>query len=209
MIILAIDTSSPQASLVLWDSATDETVWQHSFITDRSHNSKIFTSLKQALEANDQPWDLIVIGTGPGSYSGVRVGIAAANGISLAMNTEVIGTSSLVAYSKESDFRVVGDARRNSFFLAEINQRSLVAEPKLLDSEAMKKELECKTSPVYSMDSHVAEQFELIKHRYPSAKNLAQHVGKAPTPTSPQAIEPHYLRPPFITKAKKKPVPGF
>lgn len=209
MTILAIETSSPQASLAVWDSTNRKTIWQDSFITERRHNAKIFDALQQAIDLSVQPWDLIAIGIGPGSYGGVRVGIAAANGISIAKNIVTTGISSLEAYSEEADYLVVGDARRNSYYLAEVKQHQLTGEPELLDKKALSKQIASSDSPIFTMDKSVADQYQSIQHQYPSAERLAIRASQLDAPTTLQVIEPHYLRPPFITQAKKKPVPGF
>jgi tRNA threonylcarbamoyl adenosine modification protein YeaZ len=210
--ILAIETSSPQASLSLFDSGKE--VWGTRFETDRSHNSKIFAPLCDALDFCDRKLDFIAIGIGPGSYSGVRVGIAAANGISLALDVPVVGVSSLEAYDAgDSDYLVVGDARRKTFFVAAVSKGIRVGEPELMDQDEFEKRIcLCGDQPVFTMDQVVSDQYQTVEHRYPAAENIAIRAacrfGKGRgLPLKP--VEPHYLRAPYITKAKKKPVPGF
>ena len=67
--------------------------------------------------------------------------------------------------------------------------------------------------PIYTMDQPVADRFEKVEHRYPTAENIAIRAeslfDSEAKENRMRPLEPHYLRPPFITKAKKKPVPGF
>ena len=206
--ILAIETSSPQASIAVWNPVGENTIWSQTFVTDRRHNSVIFEHIEQALEAADGGLDRIAIGKGPGSYSGVRVGIATANGIAIALGIPVVGVSSLLAYSTDPQrYYVAGDARRNTYFLTEVGGE-VAAEPELLPRDEFEGQIGKVEGPVFSMDESVVEQFEQIKLGYPSAEMIALKA-IAIDPLKQAPIEPHYLRPPYITKAKKKPVPGF
>jgi len=206
--ILAIETSSPQASMCLFDAG--KKVWSESFVTDRSHNSKIFHPLKEALDICERKLDLLVVGLGPGSYSGVRVGIAAANGIGMSLGVQVVGVSSLLAYdSGTSNYLVAGDARRKTFFWAEVGAGCLIGEPDLLgESEFASRIDHANGPPVYTMDQSLVDQFSKVVLRFPSAENLLSQRLLIPEHDG-IPIEPHYLRLPYITQAKKKPVPGF
>lgn len=207
--ILGLETSSPRASLCLYDNG--KVLWESHFETDRSHNSKLFTPLNEALDFCQRKLDLIAIGVGPGSYSGVRVGIAAANGISLALGVPVVGISSLLAFDAErKDYQVVGDARRKTFYIASITDGSLAGEPVLLDEAGLTASLN--DGAIFTMDRTVADAFEQTELRFPTAEGIAYRASLqfsigSDLPTAP--VEPHYLRAPYITKAKKKPIPGF
>jgi len=123
--ILAIETSTPHASLALFDPATDAVVVERAFSSDRAHDSVIFAPLQEVLDIlSDRPLRGIVLGTGPGSYSGVRVGIAVASALGLAKSCPVIGLPSIVALAP--DALVVGDARRQTYYAAEVRSHRLV-----------------------------------------------------------------------------------
>src|SRR5688572_9921265 len=121
MISLAMETSSPRASLAVLRDL--EVLWTRTLASDARHSREMFGALEQAcLQFNR--FDRIVIGLGPGSYSGIRIAISAGIGLALGMEAELCGLPSIVALeTAETDYYVVGDARRGDLFLATINNR--------------------------------------------------------------------------------------
>jgi len=76
----------------------------------------------------------VVVGTGPGSFTGVRMGIATARGIALALGTPVAGVSTLDALAAGAPGALpVIDARRSEVFVLEREPR--VVRPEELDVE--------------------------------------------------------------------------
>ena len=211
--ILAIETSTPRASLALLDPAAGATVWKGEFVSERAHNAVIFEPLTEALDRCGRNLSLIVVGTGPGSYSGVRVGIAVANGLSLALAAPAIGISSLPAFDPgDAEFAVAGDARRESFFLARIRGGAMAnPEPKLLTQQGMVDDLTLLSRaeiPVFTADPPVAERFG-ARLAFPSAAILAGRAAALDpldaARLSGEPLEPIYLRAPHITVPKERP----
>ncbi len=78
--------------------------------------------------------DEIVVGIGPGSYTGLRVASAMATGIQLALGCPAFGCPSVLGYP-DASYHVVGDARLGTIFLASIHDRRVVGGPELLPAE--------------------------------------------------------------------------
>ncbi|MEM7600747.1 MAG: tRNA (adenosine(37)-N6)-threonylcarbamoyltransferase complex dimerization subunit type 1 TsaB, partial [Verrucomicrobiota bacterium] len=153
----------------------------------------------------------IAVGLGPGSYGGVRVGIAVANGLSLVLGIPVVGISSLEAWCTDrDDYTVLGDARRKTFFKAEVVGRTLEGEPELNAEESVKEQvselIQSQDSCYVTADQKVSEIIPGVKLCYPVASHIAiRALGVSPSQWPSEAVlQPHYLRAPYITTPKAK-----
>ena len=71
--------------------------------------------------------DRIVVGTGPGSFAGIRSALAFAQGYAIGSGCEVLGLPSACALAKEGECRaVIGDARRGKLWIALFDGFNLV-----------------------------------------------------------------------------------
>ncbi len=208
--ILAIESSVPEAGLALYDRGKDAVVWNRRFTSQRAHNAVIFEPLTEALAVCGRSLELIVIGRGPGSYGGVRVGIAVANGLSLALGAPVIGISTLEAMDTDAEtYAVIGDARRQSFFVARIESGRLAAEPDLVTKEGLVADLTLLSErriPVFTADRALADAHPTVSHTLPTADRLAARAARLDPAAigrlASEPLEPHYLRAPYITEPR-------
>jgi tRNA threonylcarbamoyladenosine biosynthesis protein TsaB len=121
--ILAIDTSNHLALALLETDDTQETLaLEHTEDVGRAHAEIILERIQELFaRANLSPHaDLIAVGTGPGSYTGLRVGASLALGLARAWNAQVIGVPSLeaIAVTREGRVTVSMDARRGNLYSA-------------------------------------------------------------------------------------------
>ena len=80
--ILAIDTSGKVASVAVTDG--EKLLWEKSVYTKLTHSQVILPMVKQALEETGLTYadlDCAAIAKGPGSYTGLRIGVAAVKGM--------------------------------------------------------------------------------------------------------------------------------
>ena len=199
--VLAIETSTARGSLALRREGA--TVYSAVFTSERTHNSVIFAPLAEALELAAGTLDLIVVGTGPGSYTGVRVGIAAAVGISMAKAVPVIGWNSIASVSETpAPFAVIGDARRGMWHFSEIHHGKLVGGPFLETAEEIAARCESFHGEIYTTDPQPAPFWPAIGAT-PSAEALAKSAESLSDEEiqslSTLPLEPIYLSAPFIT----------
>jgi tRNA threonylcarbamoyladenosine biosynthesis protein TsaB len=207
--ILALETSTRRASLSVYKRESGRVVDGADFTTDRAHNAAIFAPLERLVAAHRDHLEGIIVGLGPGSYGGVRVGIAVANGLSVAMGLPVIGGNSLEAWETETDsYLVVGDARRGSFFVAVVRDRKLQGGPELVeeaDLAAVLAPLLADGLAVHTCDAKVVEAVTGAILSYPEAGRLAARYRCADLGhLSITPLEPVYLRAPYITVPKAK-----
>lgn len=96
MRILAIETSGNMGSVALADNET--IVREISFEKGMIHGRELIPSIQSLLVNCDMRLsdiDLIAVDIGPGSYTGLRVGLATAKGLAYAAGKEIVGVSSL------------------------------------------------------------------------------------------------------------------
>lgn len=207
--ILIIETSTDAASLAL--AVDGVIVDEKGFVSDRRHNALLFTPLAEILESHGcRSFDAVLVGSGPGSYSGTRVGIAAAQGAALVAGCKAVAVPSILATPEALSGQpclAVGDARRGSFWMAKISEGNLTEEPGLTDRIGFESALEnakANGTAVFCMDSIRDTEIPLAR---PTAGGLWQ-AWQAATPQT-QAIwagkipQPIYLAPPHITPSKK------
>ena len=136
MLILAFDTSLQSCSLTL--SKNREVLTENIVFQDVGSSEIIIPMLQEQIEkAKIRYKDLNFIGIsiGPGSYTGIRVGISVAKGLSLALKIPIVGISSLniMAYEaskflkSELEIVVANKARRDEVYFQHFSSE---AEPK-------------------------------------------------------------------------------
>ena len=110
MRILAIDTATEACSVALWN---DGTTFAHFEECPREHTQRILPLVKTILtEGNTSLTDLdaLAYGRGPGSFTGVRIGIGIAQGLALGADLPMIGVSTLATMAPGA-WRMTGATR--------------------------------------------------------------------------------------------------
>jgi tRNA threonylcarbamoyladenosine biosynthesis protein TsaB len=197
--ILAIETSTRTGSVAL---ARDGVVLSEaSFIAERSHNAQIFAPLRALLEGSKKI-EGILVGVGPGSYTGVRIGIACGLGLSLARGVPFGGMPSVCALDEEVGYWVIGDARRGKFFRCRVEGGHLRGAPVLSDQSQLS---ELSDESVFTFDDH--PPIPGARVAVPSAGVLARRGSLLPpeefASLGEKPIEPIYLAPAFVTTPRK------
>jgi tRNA threonylcarbamoyladenosine biosynthesis protein TsaB len=102
MLILAIDTALDACAAGVLDTDADRLIAQESQAMKRGHAEALMPLIARVMKASGIAFadlDRIAATTGPGSFTGLRVGLSAARGIALAANKPVVGLTTLAAYA--------------------------------------------------------------------------------------------------------------
>ena len=193
---LAIETSGPRGSIAL-GRGDREILWQHEFLTGPTAGGLLFVALDECIRAEPPPVRILV-GVGPGSYAGVRMALAAATGLGLALDLEPIAVPSVCAYDVSAPaFHAVGDARRGAFYYTAIAGNRCRRGPEILDEEALHARLNSEREwPVFSVEP--LTNFPTAQRAVATAVRLLQAAVENP----PRILEPIYLREPHITQPR-------
>ena len=168
MRILGIDTSTERLVVGIYDGAK---VYGYSLILGRrmdellaSHIQRILNTL--SLKAQD--FDYFACGVGPGSFTGIRIGVAFIKGLAWGAKKKVLGIGSLdmLAFSAQVDGRLVAikDARRGLLYCAVFQRKGGIIRrsrgPRLLSLEELL--LFCGGRPIFLGDGLSLYQKEIM-----------------------------------------------
>ena len=102
MTVLSVDTTSKTASVALYRNGS---VFSEFSAVTNTHSKSILPMIESILKVNGVNYkdlDLIASAAGPGSFTGIRIGISTVKGISLANGTPCCAVSSLEAIAMSS-----------------------------------------------------------------------------------------------------------
>lgn len=187
MNLLALDTATEACSVAL--SFNHETS-AHFERCPREHTKKILPmveNLMQQAQAEFSQLDAIIFGQGPGSFTGVRIGVAAAQGLAFGAQVPMIGISTLAAMAQQAmdeqsaEYVVAAiDARmgeiyhavyRNEKGIAVLEDNEIVVDPSQLPD----------ASPIdaVGVGTGWVTYSELLSEKYPQVKRLEIELPRA------------------------------
>lgn len=185
MKVLAIECSSASGSIALVEDG--RTYWELVFENPRGRGGEFFAALEEAAIRSDD-FESVLVGTGPGSYNGLRASIAAAWGLARARGVPLQGIPSVFGYDA-AEYVVLGDARAGQWFFAHVRGGGLVADIALLSPGEAARAIPS-GSPVFT----TSPLMESACFEYPRARFFSARIDQA------GPAEPIYLKPPHITK---------
>jgi len=204
---LVMETSVPEATLVL--AHGDEIKAEADFYSERSQEVDLYQPLQEVLTylPEREKLSAVVIGTGPGSYNGARVGIASAQAIAQVHDCDVAGLCSFEGVGK-SDGWAVGDARRGSFFYLKIEDGRIQGEPVLLAETEFQEWITLANGPFITFEEPARLKAEVVIEKRASTAAALLESWRARSESEravllQKEVAAFYLRPPHITKSKK------
>ena len=220
-LILNIETATKNCSVSVAENGKTITLKE---LNDGSysHAEKLHEFIKQVVnEANISMGQLnaIAVSKGPGSYTGLRIGVSAAKGLCFALNIPLISVSTLNSLEKIIDFPdayiiPLLDARRMEVYSAVFKNNSFVrdVQAEVIDENSFSDYLE--KSNVYFLGDGAEKCKNIISHKnaifidnkFPSAKEmglLSYEKHKKNDTEDVAYFEPFYLKDFIVTKSKK------
>ncbi|WP_207782554.1 tRNA (adenosine(37)-N6)-threonylcarbamoyltransferase complex dimerization subunit type 1 TsaB [Phytoactinopolyspora limicola] len=212
MLLLALDTATPAVTVALHDGA--RVVAESTTVDARRHTELLIPAVLDALaEAGADRRDVteIAVGVGPGPFTGLRVGLAAATTWGAALDLPVRGVCSLdvIAYevvrsgsAGAQPFAVATDARRREVYWATYDAAGQRTDgphvgPPLTPDEHVGTMLAALPAAGAGARLYPAAFAQVVEPEYPSAAVLATAVAASAV----EIVEPQplYLRRPDVT----------
>ncbi len=196
MLLLALDTSGDMVSVALMDNSCVQGAVQESM--QRGHAERLMPIIDQVLKeahVSFKEINAIAVTVGPGSFTGVRVGLAAAKAFGMSLNIPVLGVTCFEAFAFDlfQPVTVVLDTKRGDFFVQKFDAKGkAVSKPIVASADALKKNLPFKA--VGSAASRLQKEIgcQLIQGN----PQIAVSVGKIALSRldHPMPAKPMYLR---------------
>ena len=211
MKILAIDCVHEACSAAFFDG--EKIVSEIVEKMEHGQAERLIPMIQEVLSAGNvgfQDIEAIAVTTGPGSFTGVRVGLAAANGIALAADLPMIGVSVLEVLAWKSyrlfpDIKklcLVLETKRDDYYIQFFEDGKSLAAPEVLQANAVKERKEF-TFAGNAVDRLIKEigSVPMIKVDMPSASDVALFAnGRKALKEYP---EPLYLREAEVSLCRK------
>jgi tRNA threonylcarbamoyladenosine biosynthesis protein TsaB len=147
MIVLGLDTATPATvvGLRLADGYTLQARDDPTAEQRPGHATRLLRLAHELLDEAGIDWpqlERIAVGVGPGTFTGLRIGIATARGLAQSLGVELVGVSSLRALAHGADERaprvlVAIDARRGEVFVAAYEGEQELMAPQAVNPEEL------------------------------------------------------------------------
>jgi tRNA threonylcarbamoyladenosine biosynthesis protein TsaB len=205
MIVLALDTAQNACSVAILNG--DRVLASSSEPMPRGHQERLAPMAAEVMRAAGLGFDRldrIGVTVGPGSFTGLRVGLAFAKAMALALDIPCIGVGTLDALAAGEPGLVVAaiDAKRDQVYLQIFKDGEAVSAPEGVDLETAGARVtqawsggaaRIIGSGAYLLDGVLAGA-EIVPHDAPDIVALARLVQTRPAPTT--RPQPLYLRAP-------------
>ncbi len=152
MNILAFDTTLNKTYIsLLINDKIDSKIFETD--TKNYHSAYLISGIKEILENNNaklQNIDLMAVNKGPGSFTGIRVGVTVAKTMAKELNKNVVGINSLdILYKTYENINpdIILDARKEMFYFRNNNKIELIPYNEILN-HITKNHIICDTSAI-------------------------------------------------------------
>lgn len=202
MICLFFDTSSDLLKVSLIKD--DKIIFDKELHTKNDHSSYLVPTIDDAFKSNNidfKELDEIIVGNGPGSFTGTRISIAVAKTYAFSFNIPVYMISSLeeLIYDNHGyDFYVpiIEEKKENLYFSIFDKNKKRVMDDTYSSTEYMYKKLEELDGKILliSLSDKEYEKYDTVKASI-NALNIMKNID-----VNNEKVNPHLLKPNYIKK---------
>ena len=227
MKILGFDTATRATAVALLDTDTDEAIERRDDPEPGArprHTTRLLALVMEVLQVAGADWpvvDRIAVGVGPGTFTGLRIGVATAHALARARDIPLVGVSSLHALARgavadgrpaEGGVMAVIDARRGEVFAAgwateDVAQPAAepLLEPRPLTPDALAETMAAAGRAWLAVGDGAVEFRTALersgaripgrdwgRHRISAVQHCRLATGLAPV--DPDGVQPEYLR---------------
>ncbi len=211
MLVLSLDCSGGGCGVCVWRDGEPLALLEEKM--ERGQDARLVPMVQEAMAqagADFAALDRIAVTRGPGSFTGLRIGLATARGLGLAAQKPIVGIERFSLHRKQqelfcSDLLVAIESRRLELYVRLYSAAGAAQEPQMLAPKDIAALVQA--NPSLRIAGDAAET--LIRESFDPALFLAPREGEAVTcaalavgadPEDPAyAPQPLYLRPPDVT----------
>lgn len=176
MLILGVDCSGKQGSVAI--CRDDKPLFQCVYDSNMTHSQNLLTLIENAIcvcGIDKTDIDLFAVTLGPGSFTGLRIGLALIKGMAMALNKACVGVSSLKAMAKACDLDGVVipcfDARRGQVYRCITDGERIIADDDCVMADTMREFVEnCKKNIYF-----VGDGKDVCYNKFSEHENVKQH----------------------------------
>ncbi len=225
MLILAIDTALDACAAAVLDTSAGKLIAQESQVMKRGHAEALMPLIARVMKTSAVPFaalDRVAVTTGPGSFTGLRVGLSAARGIGLAAGKPVVGLTTLTAFaapvvSRNAEHPVISaiDARHGQVYFQVVGgDGTSLIRPRIGPIE------EALSASRFGVPHLVGNAAQILGQHWPPEAMPPFKIDALPAPeiawvawlgaaVNPEQAppRPYYLRAPDVKVPEKMPAP--
>ncbi len=194
MIVLALDTSSIVSSVALMDD--EKLIGEYTINHKKTHSQKLMPMVAELLESCEvriEAVDYIAVAEGPGSFTGLRIGVATAKGLAHAVNIPVVGVSTLDALAFNLAFSQglicpILDARRGQVYTGiykwELGELCPIEKPTATTIDELVEKLTKRSEEVIFLGDGVGKHKDMLENRLKDRMEIAPISDRMPKASS-------------------------
>lgn len=203
--ILAIETSASVCSVAL--CSDDKILKEYSSEAPMQHASLIGQYVEMILKEPDADIQLVSVAIGPGSFTGLRIGLSYAQGFCFGRNIPIIGISNHQVLASQinsaGDNYSIIDAHRNELYLAkhikneifEIESHKIIALDDLINETTDNSNIACNKNLNLSIDVNTGRKIYKVQYSASLIAKIGMRQFNDNGADDIEKLEPMYIRP--------------